>query len=220
MVRHTDVICPWLEDDDLAEIATLHRRLLSHSGYPPPHETKRDIAQLGVPASISAGFTAPVKEVADIASVAGYGAIRHRTIRRWADAGKVRRDHLDDGAVHYNFDDVLTLLRQRRDDLNDMEQPMTADRDIITVYERANCVACRETTKRLDKLGLDCHYIDVDTVEETTHLRALATRAGGSALPIAVADHPDRPRTVWSGLNIEKINELATIATNDVADAA
>lgn len=224
VATHAEVIYPWLDDDDVAAIEALHRQLLHHHGYTSPDETRRAIVQVSVAAGVRAGYMAPLKETAELASVAGYGSIAERTIRRWADADHVHREYLDDGSVTYNLDDVLTLLSQRRDDLNDKEHLMTADRDIVTVYGRANCVACRATTNRLDKYGIDYHYIDVDTIEYTDHLRVLATRAGGTALPIVVVDHPERPRTVWSGLNVEKINELATITSNDndngVADAA
>ena len=98
---------------------------------------------------------------------------------------------------------------------------MTADRDIVTVYGRTNFVACRATTNHLDKHGVEYAYVDLDEHQNMAAIRTLAEEAGGTALPIVVVDHPERPRTVWSGLDIEKINELATIASNnDVAGAA
>lgn len=34
---------------------------------------------------------------------------------------------------------------------------MKTDRDVVTVYGRPGCVACRATTNRFDKYGVEYH---------------------------------------------------------------
>lgn len=90
---------------------------------------------------------------------------------------------------------------------------MKTDRDIVTVYGRPGCIACRATTNRFDKYGVEYHYIDLEAPgvnKEPAH--TLAQLTGSSALPLVVVDHPDSNRTVWSGLDIDNINRLTVKA--------
>lgn len=90
---------------------------------------------------------------------------------------------------------------------------MKTDRDIVTVYGRPGCVACRATTNRFDKYGVEYHYIDLEAPGVNKEpARALAQLAGTTALPLVVVDHPDKARTLWGGLDIDNIHRLTAKA--------
>ena len=68
---------------------------------------------------------------------------------------------------------------------------------MITVYGRKLCVACKYTTKLLDKQGISYDYVDVD-------------KALGPTLPEGITELPYvvTPQGNWSGFRIEKIKAL------------
>lgn len=69
-----------------------------------------------------------------------------------------------------------------------------------TVYGKPNCPACRSTTRRLDKHGINYTYIDV-TVDENAYQTVVDL--GYKELPVVThgSDH-------WSGFRLDQIDAL------------
>lgn len=215
--RYASTVAHWLAEPDVLDLQTIDEKLKHHHGA----ATSRDEAALRVAATRSAaGLPADhvddAKTIAHLATLQGH-PVHRQSISRWGRNGTISVVEPEgSGPRQYYLTEVIEHLVST----TTKEKPMTADRDIVTVYGRTNCVACRATSNRLDKYGVEYAYVDLDEHQNMAAIHTLAEEAGGTALPIVVVDHPERPRTVWSGLNIEKINELATITTNDVAGAA
>ena len=74
----------------------------------------------------------------------------------------------------------------------------------ITVYGRKNCIACRYTTRFLDKENITYTYVDVD-------------KAHGPKLPAGIKELPHvvTPHEDWSGFRIEKLKALAFLVADE-----
>ena len=71
----------------------------------------------------------------------------------------------------------------------------------VTVYGKPGCRACKSTTRKFDKHGIDYEYVDF-TVDTDAYENVIVPN-GVLAAPYVVA-----PNGSWSGLNEEKIEEL------------
>lgn len=76
----------------------------------------------------------------------------------------------------------------------------------VTVYSKAGCMPCFGTIKALEKRGIAHEVLKVD--EDPAALEQLKAE-GYETTPVVVVEYPDRPRDVWSGHYITKIEALA-----------
>ena len=72
----------------------------------------------------------------------------------------------------------------------------------ITLYSKPNCVACRQTAKTLDKMGLSYDKIDV-TEDAAAYDKVIAL--GYRAAPVVIAgdDH-------WAGFQPDRLSALVS----------
>jgi len=73
----------------------------------------------------------------------------------------------------------------------------------VTVYGRPGCVACHYTRRKMDELGVDYEYVDIDG----DHAADLLEQGDWTALPIVLVDHPSYTDG-WCGFRLEKIRGL------------
>lgn len=79
---------------------------------------------------------------------------------------------------------------------------------MITVYTKNNCQPCKFTKRKLEEKGINYHEVNVDSKPGAVEIiQAL----GFQQAPVVIVsdDHPTLPGEKWSGLRIDKINELA-----------
>lgn len=79
----------------------------------------------------------------------------------------------------------------------------------VTIYTTPNCVACRQTKKVFDRLGVVYDSIDLSLHPEQAEL---FREAGLLQAPIVVAGERR-----WSGFRLEKIQSLAKAIAGEEA---
>lgn len=83
----------------------------------------------------------------------------------------------------------------------------------ITVYEKNNCVQCKQSKKLLDKLNLKYNTVNVE--EDPKAYDYVVTTLGYKAAPVIVVKNDEgQVLQTWSGFNVEALNSLNEGETN------
>jgi glutaredoxin-like protein NrdH len=129
--------------------------------------------------------------------------------QRWADRRLASLTTMDnaapDAAPRHPQGDPMTAAVAEHPRPTLTLVPPLVERPVTTVYTLPACFGCNKTKDKLDEYGVE--YTVVDMSKDPDALAAVR-ELGYQQAPVVITTVPGAPDDHWSGLRVDKINEV------------